>query len=317
MAVFTPITIDDARAFCSEYKGIGAVRAMHPISEGTDNSNFIIEAGSQKYILTIFESRINPDHILPVLEFADAASSVISTPRPYVNHAGKILGQLKNKPAALVEFIQGSSHLDPSADDCGAIAGVLAKMHMMDTAAENLPENPLSLKTWQQLYRDNTAKISGYGESAEDVVAKCLSDLAERWPAWDRLPHGPVHADVFPDNVFFQKGQISGVIDFYFSCRDFYIYDLMLTINAWCFDQAGQFKPAHYQSFMKAYQKIRALNDDEKGYIRLMGQAAGLRIALTRFRDLDKGGQFSPRDPAPYLNIIKFYASATEKDLII
>lgn len=312
MAVFTPVTLSDAQTFCQNYRTLAPITDIIPIAEGTDNSNFILVSDHKKYVLTVFEGRVNPADLPAIFHFTAECHDVVPTPKAYENDNGGVLGLLHDKPAAIVEFLDGTSHLTPSAADCDKIGALLAKLHLHRTAPAGLPENPLSLDAWQDMFDENISKIRSFDQDAAQNIQMWLKNMVLKWPKPDSLPRGAIHADLFPDNVFFNAGKISGIIDFYFACRDFYVYDLMLTVNAWCFDQGGRVNDLCLRAFFDAYQKVRPLNAAEKAALPLMGQAAGLRIALTRLRDFDKAGDFTPRDPRQYLNIIKFYEA---KDL--
>jgi len=153
-----------------------------------------------------------------------------------------------------------------------------------------------------------------------DTVERLLRTLSDQWPKISSLPAGNIHADYFPDNVFFNDGWIAGVIDFYFACRDTFAYDLMLAVNAWCFDGRGAVLDQNIASFFKGYETIRPLTETERSSLPLLGQAAALRIALTRFRDWHKAagdnGHFTPRDPMAYMRIIEFYQNPNIKGLV-
>ncbi len=312
MAVFTNITLDDAQGFCARYPDIDAISSIQPIAEGTDNSNFILETDTRKYILTIFEGRIPATDLPAMFDFAQQLSSVVPTPIVYRDKNGEQLNVLKDKPAALISFLSGKSCNTPEESHCHQLGQMLGKMHSVKIASDLHP-NPLSVQKWHELYRDNVVVIQKHG--AGKLIERLMARIDAEWPK-DEIPYGPIHADIFPDNVFFESGHISGLIDFYFSCRDFYIYDLMLALNAWCFDAKGSAQGPLIRTFLQAYTDERRLNNAEHEYLSLMGQAAALRIALTRFRDLEKPGHFTPRDPMAYVNIIKFYQQNEIRDYL-
>lgn len=310
MAVFTPITFEDACAFCDDYAHIERVDNLTPIEAGTDNTNYILAADGKKYILTIFEDRIIKSDLAPTFELIDRINdTVIAAPRAYANTQNKIFGEIKGKPAALIEFIVGKSVLSPNQEHCRQMGSTLAKMHLAtDKQGFNLPHNRLSYETWIDIYNSCKDKLP---TKQAAFIHTIQNTYIENWP--DKicgLPMGAIHADVFPDNVFFSGDTISGVIDFYFSCRDFYIYDLALTVNAWCFDEKGHVIEGCLTSFLEAYQDIRPLNTVEKKYLTQISIGAAFRIFVTRLRDIDKKQEdmvYTAKDPSPYLNIIKFY----------
>ena len=317
MAVFTPVTLPDAQKFCRAYTALPPITGIIPIEQGTDNSNFILVAeNKQKFVLTVFEGRVNPLDLPAIFEFTAHCHKLIPTPKPYENINGGIMGQLHGKPAAIVEFLNGASHLSPTVDDCAKMGRLLGQLHKSRAGQTGLRDNPLSLEEWQNIYDENKTKIEKFDANAAYDIQELLRKLTLSWPHDGQIPSGAIHADLFPDNVFFDGGEISGIIDFYFAAIDFYIYDSMVTVNAWCFDAGGRINQMAFQSFLNAYTNQRPLSQAEQNHLSIMGQAAALRIALTRLRDWDKSGDFTPRNPRPYLNIIRFYQDNALKDLM-
>ncbi len=321
MAVFTPVTFEQARDYFALYDLPDQDLAdLTPIAEGTDNSNFLLTGTDHKYVLTLFESRVNPEDLPGIFQFiAELEQAGIPVAHPYHQKDGHQIGELNGRPAVLFSFLHGEMHTPPAATHAGQAGELLAQMH---NAAEGmdivLPKNPLSLATWKDMAKAHRQTIAEF-DQWENVQA-ALSVLSEHWPTLQNLPMGNVHADVFPDNVFFNDGQIAGVIDFYFSCMDSFAYDMMLTLNAWCFDTAGTVGPDYINRFLKGYIKQRLLTEDEVENLSLLGQAAALRIALTRFRDWHKSagddGHFTPRDPVAYMKIIAYHQIHDIKDTI-
>ena len=312
MAVFTSISLQDAQLFCKPYAAVDHIDRIDPIEAGTDNSNFILQDGNKKFILTIFEDRIVKSDLPGILAFTSFINErVISAPEPYKTVNGETVCPLKGKPAALVEYVEGQSITSPNANHAKQMGKTLAQMHSAAKGEDfRLPQNRLSLPTWRPIYENSISKLSTEQKAYAD---QALERLEKNWPPTNHdLPRGVIHADAFPDNVFFQNDKISGLIDFYFSCRDFYIYDFALTLNAWCFDETGQPAPENIHAFMTAYEKIRPLTPAERRDLHLMGMGAAFRIFVTRLRDWDRKTPdmvYTPKDPIPYLKILKFHTA--------
>ena len=310
MAVFTPISFDDAHAFFKKCVRDDTLKSIRPIAEGTDNTNYLAQGEARKYILTVFEDRIKPHHLPGIFQFMAALDAQgFAVPHPYSDQRGNHIHLLCGKPAALTSFLPGTSAQRPTAAQSQEMARLLADMHdAADDMSFDLAENDMSRVSWQELYQKHFSTIREH--RCADAINALLAEINTQWPTTRDVRAGNIHADAFPDNVFFDHGQISGVIDFYFACHNFYLYDVMLTLNAWCFDDQGQVHSDAAHGFLKAYHLKLPISPTEMKYIRLFGQAAALRIALTRFRDLYKtgeGGHFTPRDPMAYMNIVQFH----------
>ena len=315
MAVYTHISVAEASAFCDALYDLPPVRDLAPIAAGTDNTNYILHmADKTRYILTLFESRMSPARLPGIFTFAEIINdTVINAPAPVRTKTGEGYALLNGKHAALVRFLSGQSIHRPDPQHCGQIGGVLAQMHR--TAAQSglhLPPNEFHPAAMKDLFKTAEPSIHRYDPALVPLITGWLDGFQNTLPLEHTLPRGAVHADLFPDNVFFEYDKISGIFDFYFACTDTFLYDMAVTVNAWCFDEitGGTFLPGHFNHFMTAYQQHRRPTADEKSYFPVMGAYAALRIALTRLRDYypDRADIiFTPRDPAPYINIVKFH----------
>lgn len=314
MAVYTHITENEAKDFCQRFYDLPEVTGCHPFAEGTDNSNYHLKTADGDYVLTLFEGSADAEDLPAIFDFArQIGEKVISTPRLQKTKTGKDLGHLKGKPAAIVSFLPGQSIDPPDIAETGQMAEVLGRMHAFAAGADtDLPDNMYSLPKLEAMFERASKNIHRFDSALIPEISDLLSRLAQDLPAAASLPAGPIHGDLFADNVFFDQGKLSGVIDFYMACRDWLAYDLAITINAWCFDQKGDARPDALRQFLADYQEIRPLSATERKALPLIGQWAALRIALTRLRDYYPARDdivFTPRDPRPYMRIIDFYAN--------
>ncbi len=305
MAVFTHITQEQAAEHLAAFD-IGAVTALEPISAGVENTNYKLATSAGNYILTLVEKRTRAEDLPFIVAFmAHLQKRDIPCPAVIADKTGRAIVPLAGRPAVITDFLAGAAAKELTPAHAGAAGALLAKMH--NAAADFKPrrENPVALPAWKKLIGD-CAAAPVFAELQEE-----LAFLANNRP-WG-LPAGAVHADLFPDNAFFQEEKISGVFDFYFSCTDAFAYDFMATLDAWCFDN-GVFAPARARAFAAAYQALRPLSGEEKKSLPYFGRAAALRIVATRLYDQlhpAHGAHIAPHDPYEHVRILQFHQ--TEK----
>lgn len=308
MAVHTPLSRPALENFL---KGcdLGNLIAYEGIASGIENSNFHVFTDQGRFVLTLFEKRA-PEKDLPYfMDFmAHLAAKGIPCPAPITMRDKKIIGHLAGKPAVMLKFMPGKSLINATSDDCRKIGALLADMHI--AAKDFIParENTMALDAWEKLIDAAQEKAL----SMKDVIPRLEQELLHLKKNWPKaLPKGAIHADLFPDNILFDEtGNVSGVLDFYFAATDFFIYDLMLTFNAWCFDAGGKFQPENAKDLMAGYEDKRALSGEEKKYLPLMGRAAAVRIISTRLYDwffTPPDSIVTRKDPLPYMRILEFH----------
>lgn len=312
MAVYTHITLSEAQSLCQKHYDLPPVTACHALSEGTDNSNYRLETRQGNFILTIFEGSVAPENLPLIFDFSKQVNDqVIKTPQVIRTRSGDLLSKIKNKPAAIVSFLDGRSIDPPTAAHAAQIGQCLARLHLI--AAEQhlpLPSNLFSLPKLRHITQQRSDNIARFHADWPDLIASLLDDLEQNLPEKAALPSGPIHSDIFPDNVFFQDNTLTAILDFYISCQDWFAYDLVITLNAWCFDQQGHAQTDHIEKFLAAYLALRPLSAAEQSALPLIGEWAAIRIAITRLRDYYPDNQdivFTPRNPQPYMNIVNFY----------
>lgn len=312
MAVYTPLAEDEIRAFLDAY-ALGGLSGFEGIAEGVENSNFLLHVEDARYILTLFEKRARLEDLPYFLHLMEhLAARGVSCPRPVTQKNGRMLAALKEKPAVLVTFLEGRGASPIRPEHLPQLGALAARMHL---AAQDFPHsraNDLSLMGWQELARKIGARAEEISPGLTEEIRTELDFLFDHWP--DALPCGPVHADLFPDNVFFRRERggdvLSGVIDFYFACNDFWAYDLAIIINAWCFDARGRFAPDRVSALMQAYTDIRPLAPEEEAAMQVLLRGAAMRFLLTRAHDWvfhPEGALVTRKDPLEYLEKLRFF----------
>jgi homoserine kinase type II len=311
MAVYTEVPDDDLAAFLAEY-GVGALLSCKGIAEGVQNSNFLIHADAGFYILTLYEKGTVESGLpffLGLMEHLSARG--VTCPLPVRNREGQSLGRLAGRPAALVTFLDGMSVKRPDAKHCAAVGEALATLHRASEGFGLRQENALSVAGWSRLFQDTQARADGVLPGLALTLASELAHVQQHWP--HDLPRGIIHADLFPDNVFFLSGKLSGLIDFYFACEDFYAYDLAICLNAWCFEADSSFNITKGMALIGGYQRVRALEAAEIECLPLLARGAALRFLLTRlidWLDTPEGAFVKKKDPGEYLKKLRFHQQA-------
>lgn len=309
MAVYTEIASDDLGVLLADYE-IGTPKSFKGIAEGVENSNFLLSTDRGSYILTLYEKRVSADDLPFFLGLLDhLAARGIACPQPVRARRGASWTRLKDRPAALLTFLDGVSLSRPRAGHCAAAGAALALLH--DAGADFAPRraNTLSLSSWRRLARTLLPRAERVEAGLGELISANLAGLEDTWPV--DLPSGVIHADLFPDNVLFVGSAVSGLIDFYFACDDFYAYDLAVMLNAWCFDAGGKFSRAKSQSLISAYTRHRTLSQREIGALPVLARGAALRFLLTRLQDWldqDPSALVRPKDPREFAARLRFHA---------
>jgi homoserine kinase type II len=316
LAVYTDVATEDLAAFLAGYD-IGELRSYKGIAEGVENSNFLVHTASGNFILTLYERRVAEADVPFFLALMEhLASRRLTCPQPVKNRAGKTLGKLAGRPAALVTFLDGLWIRRPSPAHCAAVGEALAKLHLAGSDFAQRRANTLSVAGWRALYESAASRADQVQAGLCAAVAKELSHLEAAWPR--DLPQGVIHADLFPDNVFFLGDRLSGLIDFYFACTDTLAYDVAVCLNAWCFEPDQSYNVTKGRGLLQAYAKTRALSPAETKALPLLCRGAALRFLLTRlvdWLDVPAGAMVRPKDPLEYVRKLRFHqAVASTRD---
>lgn len=315
MAVYTDVTADDLTRFLADYD-IGALRSYKGIAEGVENSNFLVHTDTGNFILTLYEKRVAaPDlpFFLGLMEHL--ASRGITCPQPVKNRQGGMLGTIAGRPAAIVTFLDGLWIRRPTASHCAAVGEALARLHLAGADFKMQRPNALGIESWRPLYEQAKARGDSVRPGLCADIDKELAALATSWPR--DLPHGVIHADLFPDNVFFLGDKLSGLIDFYFACTDMLAYDVAVCLNAWCFEPDHSYNVTKGRALLKSYDKVRALEPAERAALPVLARGAAVRFLLTRLVDwlaVPDGALVKPKDPREYDRKLRFHQSVKSVD---
>ena len=318
MAVYTQLTNEHIASHLADAYGLGPLAFAVGIAQGVENTNYLVatadeNGGETKYILTLYEKRVNPDDLPFFLELMQyAALGGVSCPQPVVRCDGALFGPCEGKQAALVSFVQGKSRSILHNPHVASVGGALAELHHATHGFTRSRANALSLDGWRSVYQRIAGRLDAIQPGLEALVVHELDDLAAQWPSFDTLPHGVIHADLFPDNVFFAGDDVSGIIDFYFACNDLLAYDVAITINAWCFERGGEFNLTKAKLLLANYHKKRQLHTAERAALPTLLRGAALRFLLTRAHDWlhqDAGALVTAKDPLEYAAKLRFFQS--------
>ena len=310
MAVYTDVTADDLTDFLSRYQ-IGELRSYKGIAEGVENSNFLLHTSAGNFILTLYEKRVAANDLPFFLGLMEhLAARGITCPQPVKNRQGGVLGKLAGRPAAIVTFLDGLWIRRPNPGHCAAVGEALARLHLAGKDFPNKRANALSIESWRALYEQAKERGDSVRPGLCAEIAKELDALDKSWPR--DLPDGVIHADLFPDNVFFLGDRLSGLIDFYFACTDTLAYDVAVCLNAWCFEPDHSYNVTKGRALLRSYANVRALSAAERAALPMLARGAAMRFLLTRLVDwlaVPDGALVKPKDPLEYFRKLRFHQS--------
>ena len=308
MAVYTEVSDEDLRAFLDDYD-LGEVLSFKGIAEGVENSNYLMTTTRDNFILTLYEKRVARDDLPFFLGLMEHLSSKgVSCPLPIAGRDGEVLRSLCGRPAAVISYLDGLWPRRVLPEHCKALGEALARMHLAGSSFGMTRANNLSVAGWRPLLKASLERAHEVEPGlAEELIAE-LETLEKTWP--EALPAGVIHADLFPDNVFFLQDRLSGIIDFYFACNDFFAYDLAICLNAWCFERDNAFNITKARALLQAYRGVRDFSNEELEALPLLARGSALRFLLTRlydFLNVPPGAFVAPKDPLEYWNKLRFH----------
>ena len=312
MAVYTDVAAEEVAAFLSAYD-LGDLLAYKGIAEGVENSNFLLHTSRGYFILTLYEKRVAANDLPFFLGLMEhLAARGLTCPQPVKNRKGETLGRLAGRPAAIVTFLDGMWIRRPSATHCAGLGHALAELHLAGADFGMKRTNALSVQGWRALYETAKTRADGVQAGLHAAIAAELDMLEKSWPR--DLPQGVIHADLFPDNVFFLGDQLSGLIDFYFACTDTLAYDVAICLNAWCFELDHSYNVTKGRALLQAYATKRKLSAAERAALPLLARGAATRFLLTRLVDwleVPAGALVRPKDPLEYHRKLRFHQAVT------
>ena len=317
MAIYTEISFSQVQLILKDYN-IGHLKKLIGIKKGIENTNYLLVTSKNKFILTIYEKRVNSKELPFFMHLMKKLNAKqINCPKPILNKKRKFLFKVEKKLASITSFVHGKEKKNHSLNESKIIGNNIAKLHLATKNIKLYRKNNLSLQSWFALNnlikKSKSKKINRLCKWIDTI----LQDLKKQWPS--NLPSGIIHADLFHDNIFFLKKKFSGFIDLYFSCNDAYVYDLAICINAICFDSKFKFKVNKAKALLKGYQQIRKLTQKEILALPYLLRGAAIRFYLTRLYDQlnqQKGAIVKVKNPNEFLQKIKFHLQFKEYEKI-
>jgi len=312
VAVYTDVGDEELAQFVAQYD-IGEVISCKGIAEGVENSNYLLRTERASFILTLYEKRVAPGDLPFFIALMEhLARHGIACPTPLKARDGRALRELCGRPAAIVTFLEGLWPRRIRPIHCAGVGEALARLHLAGIDFPMRRLNNLSVAGWRPLFEACRERAHEVKPGLSEELGQELETLEQLWPS--DLPSGTIHADLFPDNVFFRGDQVSGLIDFYFACTDFLAYDVAICLNAWCFESDGDFNVTKARLLLSHYRAVRALSEAEFDALPLLARGSALRFLLTRLYDLlnhPAGALVRPKDPLEYLNKLRFHRGIT------
>jgi homoserine kinase type II len=313
MAVYTDVADDELRTFIALYD-LGEVLSCKGIAEGVENSNFLVTTERGNFILTLYEKRVAPKDLPFFIALMEhLARRGVACPTPVNGRDGIALRELCGRPAAMVTFLAGMWPRRIQPFHCAGVGAALAALHRAGASFGMTRANDLSVVGWRSLLESCLDRAS---QVQPGLAAELEAELELLESAWPRnLPTGVIHADLFPDNVFFRGGEVSGLIDFYFACTDFLAYDLAVCLNAWCFEADGSLNVTKARLLLDGYRRARPLTTAELAALPLLARGSALRFLLTRLFDWlnqPAGAMVRPKDPLEFLRKLRFHRDVAD-----
>ena len=311
MAVYTKIDRKDLLTLSNNYK-LGKITKFVGIKKGIENTNYLLKTNKKKFILTIFEKRVQKKDLPFFMNLMEKLNQKkIICPKPLKSKDGKHLSSIKDKPASIVTFLSGMDKTNLNYENCFDIGKNIAKFHKATAKIKLYRENSMSIKKLDRLLKSIKFKSNRISSKLKPTLNVCLKDIKNQWPK--KLPSGIIHGDLFIDNIFFNKNRFSGFIDFYFSSNDYLMYEIAICINSLCFDKKkNSFKINHkkVKSLIDGYETVRSITKKEKDALNILCRGAALRYLLTRIYDYfntPKSALIKIKDPNEYFQKLIFH----------
>ena len=315
MAVYTKLSENELEVFFSKYN-LGKLLNYKGIKEGIENTNYFIQTEKGKFILTLYEKRVEEKDLPFFINLMrNLFDKNFPSPEPIMNNNGNYISEILEKKAAVVSFLDGYAKKVLNPNDCREVGINAAKLHLITKDLTGKRENKLSINSWRKIYIKVKKNCSKIHPNLPEIIEKNLDEIEKNWPK--NIPSGIIHADLFPDNIFFKNNKLSGIIDYYFSCYDYYAFEIAICLNALCFEGKNEnlsFNVTKAKKFIDGYSNIRKLTEREKKSLKVLCQGAAIRFLLTRVFDylnLTEGAIVKIKDPVEYLKRLEFHDSVT------
>ena len=305
MAVYTKINNRDILSLGNHYD-IDKITKFEGIKKGIENTNYLLKTNKRKFILTIFEKRVQKKDLPFFMNLMEKLNeNKIICPKPLKSKKDNHLCEIKKKPACIVTFLKGTDKVNLNYKNCFDIGKNIAKFHKVTTKMKLYRQNSMSIKKLGTLLKSIKFKSNKISPKLKPTLNACLKDIKKKWPK--KLPEGIIHGDLFIDNIFFNKNKFSGFIDFYFSSNDYLMYEIAICINSLCFDKRNNsfvMNGKKIKKLINGYESIRPFSKKEKDALNVLCRGAALRYLLTRIYDYfntPKNALIQVKDPNEYL----------------
>jgi homoserine kinase type II len=308
MAVYTEVNDDELAALIANY-GLGELLSYKGIAEGVENTNYLVHTSTGTFILTLYERRVAASDLPFFLGLVEHLSKRgVSCPLPVRNGKGEILSEIAGRTAAIVTFLEGVWLRRPKPENCFAVGRALAELHLAGADFDLTRKNALGPEGWSALFQSFEQRADEVTPGLRALIGDEIRHLDSVWP--QGLPAGVIHADLFPDNVFFLGDTLSGLIDFYFACNDALAYDVAISLNAWCFEPDQSFNLDKGRALLQGYQTVRKLTSAEREALPTLARGAAVRFLITRAYDwlhTEKDALVKPHDPMDFVKRLRFH----------
>ncbi len=311
MAIYTKISSKDIRSIEKKYN-LGKIIHFKGIKKGIENTNYLLKTKNKRFILTLFEKRVQKKDLPFFMNLMDKLSKYkINCPKPQRNKKGSFLIKIKNKAGSIVSFVEGKDKIKLKYKDCYEIGKNIAKFHKASKKIKLYRKNSMSVKEWPRILNKIENKCKVINPNLNIIMKDSFLELKAKWPK--NLPNGIIHGDLFIDNIFFKKNKFHGYIDFYFACNDFLMYEIAICINALCFDKKNNkftFNKKKSTNLIKGYSKIRKFTDKERKSLNILCRGAALRYLLTRTYDYlntPKSAVIKIKNPREYIQKLRVH----------
>ncbi|MEQ8935153.1 MAG: homoserine kinase [Amphiplicatus sp.] len=315
MAVYTHVDRPTLEALLERYD-IGALVSFDGVREGVENTNYSLVTEQGRFFLTLFEKRVAEVDLPYFLDLmGHAARKGVPAPAPLPDRSGVTLQRVLGRPAVIISFLDGKARMAPTAAECSAAGRMLAQFHLATADFPATRVNALGPEGWRTLTAKCAQEADRCAAGLRGMIEASLTELGSAWPS--NIPSGQIHADLFPDNVFFKGGEVSGFIDFYFACTDYLAYDLAITLNSWCFLERI-WRPESAAAMIDGYQSVRPLSPEEHAALPVLMRGTALRFLLTRLYDWlnqDPAALVTVKDPLEYRDLSLFLRDAAPESL--
>ena len=311
MAIYTKISKGEVKSIERKFN-LGKIISFKGIKKGIENTNYLLRTKNKKFILTIFEKRVQKKDLPFFMNLMEKLNNhKINCPKPQKNKKENFLITIKNKPASIVSFVEGKDKFKLKIKECYEIGKNIARLHMASKKIKLYRKNSMSHSYWSKILKKIGNRCKSVDANLNDLMKNTLLETKRKWPR--NLPEGIIHGDLFIDNIFFKNNKFYGYIDFYFACNDFLMYEIAICINALCFDKKRKkfiFNNKKSKNFLEGYSRIRKFSKNEKNSLNLLCKGAALRYLLTRTYDYlntPKNVIIKKKDPKEYIQKLNIH----------